>query len=79
MAASDSPQFTSLAFLWPALAAKSASEFASAAARGFSTSQWGPSRRVFRSPSGRRAIVWYLSCPRYVCGTSLRSAREYPP
>ena len=42
MAASDSPQFTSLAFLWPALAAESASEFASAAARGFVHLAMGP-------------------------------------
>ena len=57
MAASDNPQFTSLAFLWPALAAGPRVSLHRRRRGDLSTSQWGPSRRVFRSPSGRRAIV----------------------
>ena len=62
MAASDSPQFTSLAFLWPALAAESASEFASAAARGFVHLAMGPEPTSIPEPrwATRNRVVFEL-------------------
>ena len=62
MAASDSPQFTSLAFLWPALAAESASEFASAAARGFVHLAMGPEPTSVPEPqwATRNRVVFEL-------------------
>ena len=50
MAEFGSSQFTSMAFLWPALIAESASEFASAAAREFVSLAMGPTQPGAREP-----------------------------
>jgi poly(3-hydroxybutyrate) depolymerase len=52
MRKTDGPQFPSVAFLWPALAAEAASEFASAVAREFANLAVGPSTETVAPEPG---------------------------